>query len=732
MKGIYIILPLLYICTAVAAQDSTSIHRHAPDSTDVFYQHLDLSEITVVGVTGNTKLKHSTAPLSIVTSQTLQAAPTTNIIDAIARQPGISQLTTGNSISKPIIRGLGYNRVVVISEGIRQEGQQWGDEHGIETDPGSVGSVEIVKGPASLLYGSDAMAGAVILRPRPLPAEGEIHAGLTTQYQTNNGHFHNTMYTAGNHRGFVWDGNFTHDAAHAYKNKYDGYVPGSQYSQIAGRLKLGLNRAWGHTHITFSTWHQTPGIVEGGRDPDTGQLLRPNGWSSHHYGHTLPYQHIVHHKLVSDNLVNLPYGYITAVVGYQQNRRQEYEENADQYEMFLKLHTLTYDIRYVSNTSHGWKFSAGTSGMYQNSGNYGEECLLPDYRILDFGIYATATKHIGSRWTLNGGVRYDHRRLHAMPLTQDGNQRFSDILRHFNGVTGSLGAVCNVTRQLNIRLNLARGYRSPNISELASNGIHHGTVRYEIGNAALRPEYSLQADIGLDYTNSFLTALLALFANHIDNYIYAQRDSRTIDPRYRTYIYTQGSARLLGFEAGIDLHPIHSLHFSNAFSYVNARLNNATPDARWLPNTPAPRWTSELKWEILHHSHSTIAHRHDREAGHAVSRHRSSLLNNLYLAARLDYNLSQTHVYSADGTETPTPAYALLSIAAGTDIQVKGKTVARLHIIADNLLDKAYQSHLSRLKYTDTNLVTNRTGVYDMGRNITIKLTIPLVWRTMA
>ena len=724
MKYIYIILPLLYIYTAVAAQDSTAIHRHAPDSTDVFYHHLDLNEITVIGLAGDTKLKHSTAPLTIVTGQTLRSTPTTNIIDAIAHQPGISQLTTGNSISKPIIRGLGYNRVVVISDGVRQEGQQWGDEHGIEVDPSSMGCVEIVKGPATLTYGSDAMAGAIILRPRPIPVEGEYHAGLTTQYQTNNGHIHNTIYTAGNHKGFIWDGNFTHDAAHAYKNKYDGYVPGSQYSQIAGRLRLGLNRTWGHTHITFSTWHQTPSIVEGERDPDTGQLIRPDGWSSHCYGHTLPYQHIVHHKLVSDNLINLSRGYITAVIGYQQNRRQEYEEESDRYDMYLKLHTLTYDLRYFSSTHHGWKFSAGTSGMYQDSRNHGDEYLLPDYHILDFDLYATATKQIGRKWTLSGGVRYDHRRLSAMPLIQDGDVRFNDILRHFNGVTGSLGAVCNVTSNLNIRLNLARGYRAPNISELASKGVHPGTIRYETGNARLSPEYSMQADLGFDYTTSFLTAQVALFANHIDNYIYARREQRIIDPRYHTYAYAQGSARLLGFETGIDIHPIHSLHLSNTFSYVNAHQSNATPDTRYLPMTPAPRWTAELKWEILHHSHSTMAHRH---TGRQTSR-RHSLLNNLYLSARMDYHLCQTHIYSADDTETPTPSYALLCLAAGTDIQIKGKTIAQLHIIADNLLDKAYQNHLSRLKYTDSNLVTNRTGVFDMGRNITIKLTVPLVW----
>ena len=200
MKSRYIILPLLCICTTVAAQ--TSNHKHAEDSTDVFFRHLQLNELTVTGVTGDTKLKHATTPVSIVSPQVLRATASTNIIDAIAHQPGVSQLTTGGSISKPIIRGLGYNRVVVMSEGVRQEGQQWGDEHGIEVDGSSVNSVEILKGPASLMYGSDAMAGVVILHAQPTLAEGEMKAHVSTEYQTNNGLFHYSLQMAGNQKGF--------------------------------------------------------------------------------------------------------------------------------------------------------------------------------------------------------------------------------------------------------------------------------------------------------------------------------------------------------------------------------------------------------------------------------------------------------------------------------------------------------------------------------------------------
>lgn len=715
MKTRHIILPLLCFCTAVAAQDNNK-HHHAEDSTDVFFRHLNLNEVTVTGVTGDTKLKHATAPVSIVTPQVLHSTASTNIIDAISHQPGVSQLTTGGSISKPIIRGLGYNRVVVMSEGVRQEGQQWGDEHGVEVDGSSVGSVEILKGPASLMYGSDAMAGVVILHPQaPLP-EGEMRANVSSEYQTNNGLFHYSLQMAGNQSGFVWDARYGEKMAHAYKNKYDDYVPGSQFRERTGRLMLGVNKEWGHSRLTGTIYHLTPGIIEGERDEDTGELIS-NLSSLTSYKKALPFQQVKHYKAVWDNSLNLPSGYLKAIIGYQQNGRQEFEESMDEYELYFKLHTLTYDLRYITNEWNGWKLSTGIGGMYQKSGNDGEEYLIPDYRLFDFGVYATATKSLGDRWTLNGGVRYDHRRLHGDELMEDGEQRFTDFSRHFNGLTGSIGAVCNINEHFNLRLNLARGFRTPNMSELASNGVHEGSIRYELGDQQLKAEYSLQADLGLDFTSRYVSAQLALFANRINHYIFTHRVAEEIEEGYLTYAYTQGDARLLGFEAGVDFHPIHSVHFSNTFSYVDARL---TSDDKYLPFTPAPHWSSELKWELFHHSHTTVNHHHTTDAAHR------SVFNNLYIAAGLDCYMKQTHIYDVDDTETATPGYALLSLSAGTDIQIKRKKVAELYITADNLLDKAYQNHLSRLKYADENVVTGRRGVYNMGRNIVFKVIIPV------
>lgn len=695
MKTICVVLSLLCYGTAMIAQSHRLDNggKQMEDSTDVFYRHLQLNEVMVTGVTGDTKLKHSTAPISVVTGKELRGTSSTNVIDAVAKQPGMAQVTTGGGISKPIIRGLGYNRIVVMNEGVRQEGQQWGDEHGVEVDGNGVGSVEILKGPASLMYGSDAMAGVLILRSAPAPLEGEVRANASTEYQTNNGLFAYSLNGAGNHGGFVWDARFSDKMAHAYKNKYDGYVPGSQFRERAGRLMLGLNKRWGHSQLTWTAFHLTPSIVEGERDEETGELE----WATDHhktYSKTLPFQQVKHYKAVWDNLFYLPKGSLKAIVGYQQNRRQEFEESADDYEVFFKLHTLTYDVRYLTQEFGGWKVAAGVNGMWQKSQNLGEEALIPEYRLFDVGGYTTVSKD-WERWTLNGGVRYDRRHLKY------------DHTKNFDGVTGSVGAVWNACKSLNVRMNVARGFRAPNMSELGSDGVHEGTVRYELGSASLKPEYSWQADLGVDFSSKYVEAQVAFFANRISNYIFAKRIDRVMEEGYRTYEYTQGDARLLGFEAGVDVHPMHRLHLGSTFSYVDARQLNEPEETRYLPFTPAPRWTAEVKYELTH---------------------RGKWLNNAYVAVGMECHLRQNHYYKADETETATPSYTLFNLSVGTDLMVCGRKVAELYVMADNLLNRSYQDHLSRLKYTDVNAATGRMGVYNMGRNVVMKMVVPLVF----
>ena len=646
--------------------------QEVQDSTDIFHKHLQLNAVVVTGLTGDVHLREVAAPISVIEPIDLQARASTNIIGAIAREPGVSQITTGGAISKPVIRGLGYNRVVVVNDGIRQEGQQWGDEHGIEIDGASVHSVEILKGPASLMYGSDAMAGVLIFRPAPVAPMGTVRGSISTEYQTNNGLFDYSLNASGNQKGLVWDVRFSDKYAHAYRNSVNHWVANSGFSERAASGMIGLNRKWGYSRLKLSYYHLTPGIIEGEEEGPIG------------YKPGLPFQHVYHYKAVLDNTFRIGEGRLKALVGWQMNRRQEFEESADEYGLYFLLNTLNYDIKYQRDAQAGWKYAVGVNGMLQSSENKGEEYLIPDYRLFDAGLFGTASKELGS-WVLSGGLRADVRLLHSFPL----EERFADFSRTFPGVSGSLGAVRSFGDNVHLRINLSRGFRAPNLSELASNGEHEGTLRYEIGNQNLKPEYSLQGDLGLDFSSKYVSGQFALFANRIDNYIFL---SKTAEGNPPVFTYTSGNARLFGLEAQADIHPIHSLHLGSTFSYVNGKQIGGT----WLPMIPAPRLVTECKYEFSHGGH---------------------LFNNAFVAIELDWNARQDHFYAVDGTETATPAYALLNMSAGTDIVIKGKKRASVYLLADNLTDAAWQSHLSRLK---------EVGIYNMGRNFTVKLLVPI------
>ncbi len=661
MKKILFAVSLLAILPAARAQDTT----------DVFTRHLNLEETVITGLTGDSRLSESSAAVSVLDAEALRSSASSNIIEAISRQPGVESLSTGSGISKPVIRGLGYNRVVVISDGIRQEGQQWGDEHGIETDGAGVHSAEIIKGPASLMYGSDALAGVVIFHPDPFPLNGTVSGGVSGEYQSCSGLAAYSLHQEGNLAGKVWSIRFCDKYAHAYRNAADGLVPGTQFRERAFTARAGINRKWGFSRVTLSYFHLTPGLAEG---YEGGVLEGPVGYAAE-----LPFQQVRHYKGVWDNSILTGRGRIRAVLGFQQNRRQEFEESADEAELDFRLSTLNYDIKYISGEMSGWKYAAGVGGMLQESGNLGEEVLIPAYRLLDAGAFATATRSVG-RMHFSGGLRGDLRSLESFPL----EGKFEGFGRTFPGITGSIGMAFSPYHNLNLRVNLARGFRAPNLSELASNGVHEGTVRYERGNSSLLPEYSLQGDIGADFSSEHFSATAALFCNRIDGYIFAEKTGASVEG-YDEYRYTASAAVLYGGEAVIDVHPVHPLHVE-----LRGALLRGTFSEGDMPLIPAPRLGAEIRWELFHG-------RGD------------------FVALRFDHRFAQNHYLP--GTETATPAYSLLGAAISTEIRFSGRRLATLSLIADNLTDAVYTDHLSRLKYT---------GIRNPGRNISVRLEVPI------
>lgn len=683
--------------------------------------------VIITGVSTATSIRKSPVAVAIIRRQALLQTPSANIIDALTRIPGVSQTSTGPAISKPVIRGMGYNRVVTINDGARQEGQQWGDEHGIEIDELSVVKAEVLKGPASLMYGSDAMAGVLNLISHVPVAEGTLKGNLLTNYQSNNGMFGLNGSLAGNKNGFNWNVYGTYKSAGDYKNKYDGNVLNSRFNERNLGGYLGLNKSWGYSHLVFSRFDQRVGLVEGDRDDATGKFILFGGSPLERIATNddlesrklfIPQQRVQHNKIVSDNSFAINQSRLKINLGFQNNQRQEFgnAEDPSEKELFFDLKTFTYNLQWQLPEMKEWHTTIGVNGMDQANQNKGEETLIPEYGLFDIGTFVY-TQRFFKKATLSGGFRFDNRSVNSKEFIEGGDVKFAAFKKSFSNVSGSLGISFEPSEAVTVKVNIARGFRAPSLSELASNGTHEGTNRYEYGDVNLKSETSLQFDGGMELNFEHFNIGIAAFYNSINNFIFYRKlesafggDSLlNIDGQDVTaFKYSQQDAKLIGLEATIDIHPhpLDWLHFENNISFVRGRFSEGLDGSKNLPLVPAARWVSELRGNF-------------NKAGKSF--------RNLYVKLEADNVFDQKNPFTGYGTETATDGYTLLNAGTGAEIIGKNKKpIFSIYIGLNNITDKAYQNHLSRLKYTAENMQTGRMGVFNMGRNFSLKLSVPL------
>ena len=696
----------------------------------------------------------------------------TNVIDAIAKTPGVSAMTVGQSISKPVIRGLGYNRVLTVNDGVIQMDQVWFDEFGIEADPDAVDRVEILKGPASLAYGSDAIAGVINLIPEgPLP-EGQIKGDIRSNYQSNNGLVNNMVHIGGTNGGISWGARVDYTLAHAYQNSYDGYVLNSQFNNFNVDATLGIHRKWGYSQLHASYFNMATGIVDGTRDT-SGQMMRQVSYPDLNGGdptYVLPTnpekmsytpfcinQRIQHTKVVWDNSIAVGKGRITGIFSFQRNQRQETNDPTipNTPDIYYHSNAATYDLRYVSQNWSGFDFSAGVNGAYQSSESRGTLMLIPDYRLFQLGAFAIANYKYKDL-TLSGGLRYDIRMFTGVdhwvdsttqapvgPTDANAYHEFTGFSTNFSGISASLGATYNFKHNFYVKANIARGFRAPSVVECAANGVHDGTVVWEIGNPNLKPETSLEEDITIGMNSKDINFELDLFNNNIHNFIYAQglktaAGDDSVQMTFNTifgadapvYKYTQGNAQLYGGEAMLDIHPTAAswFDFNATFSMVMGGLNGVADSVKVLPFVPPMKLTADVKLYLNQFGKSNPM---------------GKVMQNTYIKFGFLYAFQQGKVYQQsavyngfDPVGTPeqyaaskaaTPGYILFNVGAGTHIVNRnGRTVAKVSFIINNLFNTTYMDYMSRFKYGPVNPATGRVGVFNMGRNFSLKLDVPI------
>lgn len=589
-----------------------------------------------------------------LTLESLKGKGQTTLAEGITNIPGASSVTTGLSIGKPVIRGLSGNRVLVYTQGIRLENQQFGDEHGLGINASGLESIEVIKGPASLLYGSDALGGVLYLNPEKFAAQNETHGDLNVDYFTNTQGLNTNLgfKTSGKNLKFILRGGLSE---HSDYDTEDYRVTNSRFKEQDLKTALGYQSTRFKTELRYNFNGSELGIPEelGEQSTDKDPLL--------------PFQEIDNHILSSKSSVFFSNSSMDVNLGYIFNDRKEFAEELDEAELHMKLKTFNYDLKYNLPELGKLETIVGIQGMHQTNANFGEEELIPDATTNDFGILAHSHIHFEAV-DLHMGLRFDNRNISVD----------NGIDRSFNSFNGAFGLKFDMFKTIATRINLATGFRAPNLAELTSDGVHEGTNRYEIGNPDLDNEQNFQLDFALEFRNEHFEVSAGAFYNRINDYIFISPDGSFIDGD-PVYNYLQDDAKLYGGEFGLHLHPhpLDWLHFESSFETVTGAQDNEDP----LPLIPANTLSNTLRFDL-----------------------KEGWLKQGYAFMTLRSTFAQDDVSQF---ETRTGGYSLLSAGLGGNMSLL-KHDLQLSISVTNLFNKAYISHLSRLK---------PDGIFNMGRN---------------
>lgn len=588
--------------------------------------------------------------------KSMQEKGTATLIEGLATIPGVSQISTGTSIGKPVIRGLSGNRVLVYTQGVRLENQQFGDEHGLGLNDAGVESVEVIKGPASLLYGSDALGGVLFFNPEKF-ALANTFQGDFGQRLFSNTHGSSTTFglrTSTDHWKYLIRG--AYNAQSDYKTPDAGRVTNTRFQEMDFKAGIGYSNAKFSSVLRYNYNNLDLGIPEEGIADQT-TIKKP----------TFPKQGVYNNLFSLNNTLYFNNSKMDVNLGYIKNDRSEFEDS-DVAVLHMILNTFDYNIKYYLPAIGKVETIVGVQGMSQENKNLAEEFLIPNAKTNDFGVFGTGIYDWGVN-SLQAGLRFDYRHLISEENGILGQEGYFEALdKTYDSFNASLGYKTAFAEALTFRLNAATGFKAPTLAELSSNGVHEGTFRYEVGNPNLKTEQNLQTDLDLEYKISHFEFSVSAFYNHINDYIYSSPTGIDIDG-FQVYNYIQNNANLYGGEIALHVHPhpLDWLHFETSFETVTGKLQQGGH----LPQIPANNWNNTLKFDFTN----------------------NKWLQDGFATLNVSTTFSQNKV---SGFDIPSDGYTLLNMGFGGKIKW-GKTSFDVNLNGNNLLDKTYVPHLSRL-----------------------------------
>ncbi|MEO6489724.1 MAG: TonB-dependent receptor [Ferruginibacter sp.] len=630
-----------------------------------------MPQVVVTGFQPN-KIKNTSLNIQSYSLNKINERNPFNLSDALAKLPGISQMTTGNAISKPVIRGLYGNRILVLTSGLRFDNQQWQDEHGLGLSQMGIDRVEIIKGPASLLYGSDAL-GAVINIIETVPIENATIADISSQLFTNTlGTITDVGLNHKNNRQW-WK---VHIGAESHTDYSDGNntrVLNSRNNSYILKAGYGFNKnKWTQENNYNFSYNNFGFIIDSLTTFFTADERRTRKMSG-------PHHIVMLNMLNSQNTFQLKHSLLKINAGLQSNSRKE-DEGGGSISLNMHLFSALENIRWEKELNKITSVVLNQQLTFENNTNYGGRIIIPDANLAEANL-AGYLKFRLNKFILEAGAGCNFKYIKTFSTNTLNDP--GKIIQPFtkNNFTGNmmLGMAYNPDPILTIKINSASGFRSPNLAELSSNGLHEGVFRYEIGDPTLKLEQNINTDISLEVNHRQYYISGSVFYNYFFNYVYLA-PTNELFYTYHVFRYKQQDAKLYGAELNFLVKPVMfpGVEWKESFSSTTGILKNGQN----LPFIPAYKLLSSIRFE----------------------KQLNRKLRKLFIDPEWLYVFRQDKPAQF---ETSTGGYGLLNIHSG--LEFKGKSHNWIFgLSANNITNTLYADHLSRLKYY---------GLYNQGIN---------------
>jgi len=679
---------------------------------------IELNNVTVEESMLKQSQREQSQSLSVVDRNSMLKNGNASLMRTLENVPGVSSISTGMGVSKPVIRGLSFNRVVVAENGIKQEGQQWGADHGLEIDQFSVERIEIIKGPASLLYGSDGLGGVFNIRPAPAPELNSTEAAVQSMYRSVNDFGGVSAMFAINRNNYFTRVRISAQDFADYRVPADSFIYNSYVLPIVNnRLKntagrenalqwmIGTTKSWGASSLTFSYFDQKSGFFSGAHGIPRGYQLSDDTLRR---DIDLPYQHVRHAKVISNSSFLLGKSWLELDLGFQNNHRSEYSyphlhgkgpqpDGTLELDFMLQTYSLNSRLHIPQGEKRRWVL--GANATHQRNAIGGFNFLIPNFSGNQAGAFAFFKKD-GNTVLLNAGLRFDYaqlnterafRAIYLDSLTIAGYEQASPQLdRYFANFSGSTGLSWFPSENLNIKYNIGSAYRIPTAPELTSNGVHHGTFRHELGDSTLTSERSLQNDLLIRYSNQHIEVNFSPYINYFSDFIFLEPQAKfsPLPEAGILYQYNQANALHYGAEFQGDVHFTEQLHVGLSAQYTRGWNIETQYYLPFMPPFQA-RFDAEYEWEKWGH-----------------------FAKDVFFGTQVQFAAAQNEVAR---NEKATSGFALLHLSFGMDFNI-GKTPLKLVGNIQNVFDTAYFVHLNR--YRQLNLP-------EAGRNFMLTLLVP-------